>query len=389
MNTKLEKYIGILSIIPLIFSIVLGFLKEQNTSIKLIQEFIPNSKNILHYTDNIYKVIAENNLPLYISFASHVGYSGPMQLAIIANQEKKIDTVVLIKSPDTKPYLDKILENKLPNHFLNQSITNIIPPDAVSGATISSNAIIHAVEKASHNLITNNTVQQELAIPQQHNQNIKQNAIFSSSELYKLGIVLFLFLSAFWISTKNFKYNKLKSHYILAGLSFVSVGILFSMQFSLSTITLLLSGIWKNGIASYAPLFALILAILCVVFTKKNLYCSHICPFGTLQEGISLITHCSMPPKNNFIKWITRFFTLLILCFAIYYAIPSYATYEPFGKTFNMIGSFTLFVLSIAVILSSLIFKKPWCHLLCPMTPFFDYILFWRKLLTPSKKIKE
>ena len=357
VNFQIEKLVGIFSLIPLIFSVIFGFLKDQNIGYKLIQDFIPNTKNILHYTDNIYKVIAGNNIPFYVSFASHVGYAGPMQLAIIVDKEKKINTVVLIKSPDTKPYLDKILENKLPNHYLNQEITHIDAPDAISGATLSSNAIINAVDTASQNLLNNKDFQNEFNIISNKKEQETITTSFSLSEFYKLATIFLLFLSAFWMSTKKFKFNKLKSHYVIAGISFISIGILFSMQFSLSTITLLLSGIWKNGVASYAPLLALLLAILCVFFTNKNFYCNHICPFGSLQEGISLITHCSVPQKKKSIVWISRFFALFILCYAIYYAIPSYATFEPFGKTFNMIGSFTLFILSIAVIISSLIFK--------------------------------
>lgn len=380
MQAKLEKSLGILSLVPLACSLVFGMMKEQNISEGLIKEFIPNTKKITRLADSLYEVETEDQSQ-YVSFAGHAGYAGPMHLAVSVGKDRKINTVALLKSPDTKPYLDKILEHKMPDAFIGQDITKLDAPDAVSGATMSSNAIIHGVEKASYALTANETVRQNLSIEKA---NPEPEKIRYAGSFANLAALLVIFAGAFWVSAKNFKWNRKKAHFALTALSFVTLGVLYSSQFSLATVSLLLGGTWLAGLANYAPLLALFLALLAVLITKKNLYCAHVCPFGALQEGLSLITNCKAPKQHPAAKWTSRFFALAVLCFALYFANPSCAGYEPFGKTFNMIGSFTLFALSVTVILASLIFKRPWCNIFCPVTPFFDYVMFWRKLI--SKK---
>jgi len=55
--------------------------------------------------------------------------------------------------------------------------------------------------------------------------------------------------------------------------------------------------------------------------------------------------------------------------------------YEPFGKAFNFIGSGVIYSLTILIVLASLMFKRPWCHLFCPTTMIVSYFRFARKSL--------
>lgn len=377
MHLNAEKTIGIFSLIPLACSFAFGIMKEQSISEQLIKEFIPNTKKINHLTDDVYEV-ETNGKNVYVSFADHAGYAGPMHLAVAVDSDRKIHTVALLSSPDTKPYLDKILTNKMPHAYIGQDITELDAPDAVSGATMSSNAIIRGVEKAGYALTADETVRQNLNIAEA---NPKPEQKVYSGSIANLAVLFAVFIGALFLSAKNFRWNRKKAHMLLGAVSLASLGFLYGSQFSLATVSLFLSGAWLNGLANYAPLLAFVLALAVLLVTKKNLYCAHICPFGALQEGLSAITGCSAPAQQAPAKWISRFFALAVLCFSLYYANPSYASYEPFGKTFNMIGTFTLFALSITVIFASLIFRRPWCSMFCPVTPFFDYITFWRKLI--------
>lgn len=400
MPNTVEKIIAVLSLVLLCFCLSAGILKDQEARDVQIKIIVPEAKNIVHISDGLYSLEKGKNGQkenMYLSFAEASGYAGPMQVAILVDRLGKIQTLALVKSPDTKPYLDSILKAKMPETFLNTHIQDPRTPDTISGATISSNAIIHAVQKASANLTNHEQIiSKEKAFHLNEEELLRQNIIclnqgymekdksklsLSMTEIVKIGLVFAFFALALFISSKKYTLNKKKSRLALLVLSVLLLGFLYSTQFSLATLALLFSGTWLYGLASYAPLICLILAFSTFFMTKKNLYCTYICPFGALQEGMSLITSCSTPKIHPVYTWISRFFALGILCFALYFMSPSSASYEPFGKTFNMVGTLTLFILSGSIILISLFIQRPWCRLLCPMTPIFDYVQFWRKWL--------
>lgn len=413
VNNKLKKFVAVLSLLALCFAWAAGVMRGQSSLESQIKNIVPETASFELIDTNLYEIRTEQKGKYYISFATHPGYAGAMQIAIVVNTEGIIETVALIKSPDTKPYIKQILDAKLPDAYLGQSIQSNEAPDAVSGATMSSVALTSAIEKASTRLITNAKVLAEnpnFQILNQESATINTNATetnaktstapqnakqsnslqigsfeLSYTELFKCALVFLFFGFALFLSSKTFPWNKKRARYILLASSLILLGFLYSTQFSFSTVAMFVSGMWLVGLASYAPLICLILAIIIFIYSKKNIYCAHICPFGALQEGISLITNCSGPKVDPILTWISRFFALSLLCFALYFSSPASASYEPFGKTFNMVGSLTLFMLSSAIILASLFIKKPWCKLLCPISPFFDYIQFWRSWIFKRK----
>jgi polyferredoxin len=92
------------------------------------------------------------------------------------------------------------------------------------------------------------------------------------------------------------------------------LGVWLGTQFSLSSLTLLMSGVWIRGVASYAALLCLVLAILVFLITRKNLYCATLCPFGAVQDGLGRITGCSPPPRYPWLVWTARiYFHFLML----------------------------------------------------------------------------
>ncbi len=104
-----------------------------------------------------------------------------------------------------------------------------------------------------------------------------------------------------------------------------------------------------------------------------------ICPFGGLQEGLGRITGCAPPKRTGWMKWTARSFALTALCSAMYFRNPSDAMYEPFGMAFSFIGSSALFALTVLIVVASLVVRRPWCMLFCPVTCLFDYLACVRR----------
>lgn len=215
--------------------------------------------------------------------------------------------------------------------FLGAEPEKLPHVDAISGATLSSSstAVIKGVEQAVAH------------IRQQPSGDEKSRTI-PASEWLKGGLVVMLFLLAAIISSGFFKGNKTYVRLGLLAISVITLGFIYKAQFSLSSLALLLAGLWTGGLSSYTPLVCLILAVTVFLLTRKNLYCTMICPFGGLQEGLGRIAGCAPPKRTGWMKWTARSFALTALCSAMYFRNPSDAMYEPFGMAFLFIGSSAL-----------------------------------------------
>jgi len=79
-------------------------------------------------------------------FSSEEGYQGITDLGIIFNEEKEIIKVRVVKSQETPSYVRKIIGSAFLRQFEKQSVVKD-QFEAVSGATITSKAIIRTMKK--------------------------------------------------------------------------------------------------------------------------------------------------------------------------------------------------------------------------------------------------
>lgn len=351
-----------------------GQSRSTEATIRHLHNISSDMDGLVRIGPNLYKGHRRGNPQdiLYIAHVAEPGYGGPLETAAVVGGRKNIQYVAVLSSSDTRSYLEKVAGMGILDAFAGQAMEKMPEVDAVSGATISSTAIIRGIEKAVEQI-----GEAEFNIPAQ-----ERNDAPATPETTKLIMICLFFAAAFLISSKRFK-SKRKAGTILLTLSVAVLGFWLGAQFSLSTVVSLLSGSWLKGMSTYAALLCLVLAVGSFLLTRKNLFCTYICPFGAIQEGLGRITGCSKPVQAGWMVWISRSWVLLVLLAALYYRIPSAAMYEPFGKAFNFIGSGIIYCLTILVILSSLVFKRPWCSLFCPTTSIFAYFRFARRSLRP------
>ncbi len=108
-------------------------------------------------------------------------------------------------------------------------------------------------------------------------------------------------------------------------------------------------------------------------------FCSFICPIGTIQEFISKIgkkifkkKHNTFIPRkvHNVLKYF-RYILLLVLLYKTYTnAVLVFTNIDPFYALFNIgtgeVSRMSLIVLSI-VLIGSLFVERPWCKYMCPL----------------------
>ncbi len=306
--------------------------------------------DVVQVEENLFKGYLDDS-PDNIVFLARAGtpsYGGLLNIAVAVDLEKKIQYVAILDSKDTHSYLEKVVNLGVLEEFTGRPIDDMPHVDAVSGATLTSSAIIRGVEQATQHIGVT-----QFAMPKAHP---KEKP--GTSEYLKISLICLFFLSAFIITRKWFK-HKSRARSVLLILSVITLGFWLGAQFSIATVVTLLSGDWLQGMATWAALLCLVLSIAAYLITKKNLFCTYICPFGALQEGLSKITGCAPPPKTAWMTYITRVWVFMVLLAALYFQTPSDAMYEPFSKAFNFIGSGIIYSLTILIVVASLMFKRP------------------------------
>jgi NosR/NirI family nitrous oxide reductase transcriptional regulator len=333
--------------------------------------------DVVQIDENLYQGHRRENPEetLYLAHESRPSYGGPLKVAAVVDSQKTIQYVAILDSTDTHSYLEKVVNLGILAQFAGKSLEQMPKVDAISGATLSSTAVIQGVESAV----------QQIGAAKFGMTAIKKEEQAATPETTKLLLICSFYLSALAITSKKFK-PKRKARAALLLLSVITLGFWLGAQFSISTVVSLLSGAWLQGMATYAALLCLALAVAVFLVTKRNLFCSFICPFGAVQEGLGNITGCSAPKRSRWMDWVARSWVLAVLLAALYFQTPSDAMYEPFSKAFNFIGSGIIYGLTILIVIASLVVKRPWCNLFCPGGSMFFYLRFARNSFAKKSK---
>jgi hypothetical protein len=336
-------------------------------------------QGLVQISDGLYKGHVKDapDQFLYVAHADYPSYGGPLRTALVVDGRKKIRHVAILESDDTRSYLDRVVEQAgILDHYAGKTLDNLPEVDGISGATLSSTAIIRSVDAAAQKIGTT-----QFGLPAKGVE-IRKTA---TPETAKLMLICLFFAGAVVISRKGFKHRTTARTAMLV-MSAVTLGFWLGAQFSLSTVATLISGTWLKGMATYAALLCLVLAIALFLITRKNLFCAYICPFGAVQEMLGRITGCAPPRSRKWMDWTARAWVLAVLAGALYFHTPADAMYEPFSKAFNFVGSGIVYGLTIVVVIGSLVVRRPWCNLFCPAKAVFFYLGFARKNLKVCPK---
>jgi len=125
--------------------------------------------------------------------------------------------------------------------------------------------------------------------------------------------------------------------------------------------------------------------LLSILVTRKNIYCTWICPLGGLQECLGAVGGAKPRFSRRFnknMKWVQRGVALLAILLALYFRNPVKLNYEIFGVALSLTGVTYLFVLTGLFIMASVFIKRPWCTYLCPIVPVEDLL----RLLSKNKQ---
>lgn len=289
-----------------------------------------------------------------------IGYSGNVPLFLAVSGEDVILGLTLLDNSESPGFIRRIERKGFFSSWDGKTLEEAATMDveAVSGATMSTDAVRGSVKKAL-------------------NFYLERDGGGGSIEWLKVirhalgGLVLLLALvSMFWGSRmKRWRLPLQVASVLILGFwsgYFVSFELLFNW---------LLNGIpW--GVRVLLPVIAM-LAILCPLFLNKAYYCAYLCPFGAAQEIMGKIRKKKIVPKGiwrNIFKY-TRVTYFLVIVALLLWGIPlELASLEPFSAFLLTAASGWVIALAVIFLVLSIFFSRPWCNYFCPTGELLDIL---------------
>ena len=383
-NKWLEKIPAIISLVLIIVAGVLGIRREAHEVNNFLNEILPKeyrSESIDGERFTLY--MRDSQSPdLYLINQSAPGYGGKMLVSVLGDTAGIIQDLIVAKHRETPSFLEKTEKKNLRRSIIGKSYADPFEDgtdvDVVSGATYTSEAIIRCVQEGSNKIARD---QLHLKVP-----------VLDPPSL-KIGVpeisLIVLYVLAFFGIYRETKYKKaIRWITMLCGMFIL--GFWFSVPLTLSKINSFLLGYfpdWHTQLYWYLLIGGFVLSI---VVTRKNIYCSWICPLGGLQECFGVVG--AAKPRfsrrfNRIMKWVQRGVALLAVLLALYFRNPVKLNYEIFGVALSLTGATYLFAMTGLFMMASIFIKRPWCNYLCPIIPVSDFILLFtrRKTLRQSQ----
>ena len=370
-NRKLEKILALIAFTTVIIAGILGLKRETGDIEGEISSIIP--EDYLAQPNGEGRFIVSNieteHLLGYIIIESSEGFSGDMFAAVLVDTIGAIEDLKVISHQETPSFFRKVLKKGLLRNLKGTSYSSSFEFgngfDVVSGATYTSDAIIECAKKGSRQIAESEL---GLDIPVEY------------ESRFIIGIpdvaLVLLYVIALIGVYSQFRWKKVL-RWITMFTGLVILGFWFSVPLTLSRINLFLLGFWPDwheNLYWYILVFGFLLVLL---ITRKNIYCSWICPMGCIQDGLGLVG--AAKPRfsrniNSVTIWAQRGVAWLAIILALYYGNPVKVNYEIFGISLSLTGATYLFVMTGSFFMASVFIRRPWCNYLCPITPVADLI---------------
>jgi len=298
-----------------------------------------------------------------------MGYQGPTDTLVALGPEGKTLGISLRKSYDNEPYVGYAGgDYSFPALFEGLTVEELakLNPKAaeiegVSGATMTSMAMAYGIPKGAEAAMA------PPAEPQQ------RRMTFALRDYGTLAIVAL----AVAVGFSNLRGKR----WVRVGFQLLLVGYLGFLNGDILSQALLVG--WSQAGVPWrlAPGLAILsaAALLVPVFTKKQLYCNHICPYGAAQQLIrGRLPWAWHPPAllSKGLGLIPFALLVLVVIVAMTHAKVNLAGIEPFDAfLFWIAGAATIFIAVVGLAFAA-VTPMAYCRFGCPTGQLLTYLRF-------------
>lgn len=375
---RIDRIISVAAFVAIAAAWLFGYFRAGSDIAPRVPQVLASAERVEQRGSVFYGYASDDGNETLVGYAGTgeaTGYAGPIQVLVGVDTEGQIVGVQVLEHRETPGFFRRLYEQTFFEQFLGRNYASNLSLggdlDAVSGATISSEAVARAIREEVRAL-GSGPIGAEVP---------------AASEPIQFGapeVLLIALYTAGYVGhrSRNPKGKRWVRRGTLAA-GAIGLGFMYNKPLTVANFISLLSGYWPDWHTNLYW-FLLLGGVLFVTTAQaKNPYCSWFCPFGAVQEGLGRIGGAKLfyPRRwRSHLQWFQRGLALSAIVLGLALRQPGPASYEPFGTLFEFTGHWAQWVLLAMVLLGSLVVLRPFCNYLCPLDPIVDYIGEGRRL---------
>jgi hypothetical protein len=352
-----------LGILLLIAALVYHYFADKQDVLDLIKQGEPAAARYESLNGDYpsYKLWdAEGKTLGYATIGDSSGYGGKLSVLTVVEENGRIKSINLLQNSETPSYLSRVLQSGIMEKIAEKNIQgNWAEVDGVSGATVTTKAILAAVIKSTAQI---------------GNQQLGMNILVQNeiNITWKDWIVLGLMLLA--IAGIAFRIRKLRPWVLVLA---VVAAFLNNYSLTYSNFVSLLTGKLPLFIERLVWYIMVPGILLITLIWGRNFYCSWMCPFGAVQEGVykSLNLYEFSPSQRAKTKVARLRWPMLwlVAMLALLANNTGVTAYEPFSVFFDGSGITTQWIIMICVLIVCMAQMRFWCNSFCPVGSILNF----------------
>ena len=383
-TSSLKIIVWFAIIISLTVAYIYGFFRKDIHLLTQLQSIFPEKVEFQTRGNNpllleVYN-LETKDLMGYCAVEKSQGWGGPLLVASIIDLGGTLKRIAVLDHKETPSFFLKLQRH---NFFVQFSGKQITEPfvlrediDTITQATITSKAVTDAVRTASH------------AVGRKFlNLQIKE-----IQARWNFGINELLLLLLYGGVLINIKLKSRILRYVTMATAFIFLGFYLNSAIAIGNLSQIVLGFIPSIKENIFWWILIGGALLMPLILKKNLYCSFLCPFGTLQDYTAKLSGINIAMSKKivrFAKIIPFFLTWLALVIIFITSNPALGTYEPFATFFRLEGAGIQWYILPAVVLGSFILTRFFCRFFCPVGVVLNLIVKSRHTLEYILKIQK
>lgn len=297
------------------------------------------------------------------------GYGGPMRLLVYTGPDGVLRDYEITRHQETPAYLHMAQMEK--SRLLGRSLFESAPfrgVDAVSGATVTSEAITRSLEDAGRGF-----ARHALGIEMEGYDRSPGISRRTGNTGFRDFLLLALMLGAAIVMRLR---SGVWPRRVLLAFSLIVAGMLFNLQYSMQQVIMLAD--FNPGMIGLTGGFFLAVVIPLSVLLFGNVYCGYLCPFGALQEFLGDLVPGGgrIPEKSNW-RYGRAVKYLFLFCLLVLFACVRDASVLWGDILITLFGGAReglIVLLAVVVLALSLISPRFWCRNLCPAGAFLSLL---------------
>ena len=311
---------------------------------------------------------------------NNVGYQGPTDLLIAVDVNELVTGIAIGESYDNEPYVGYVRDDKYFRNLFNGrspaalAALDLGTVEGVSGATMTSQAAARSLQLSAQALVNQqNTSRRQLgsfdAVPPQSE--FQPRMLLTLRNLSTIAITCFGII----ISLTRLRGRR----WLRVVFQCFLIGWLGLMNGDLVSQALLLgwaqSGIpWKNA---FGLTFLSIAAFAVPVTAGRNVYCSHLCPHGAVQQLVRNRISWQMKLPTSARRWLSRipgFLIAWVVAIGMLHLSFSAVDIEPFDAWLWSVAGIGTLAVAVVGLIASLFMPMAYCRFGCPTGALLNYV---------------